>query len=620
MHHTHSSTLSNSASDISDKWLLRRQGADITSAGVRYQTWSEHDWARVIITEKNGTKREVQLDSVGDGFWSALDPMGQAGDFYKFEFSNGAWPDPASRFQPHGVHDVSMVIDPGEFQWSDHNWRSQPLENLIFYEIHVGTFSEKGSFCGAIERLPHLVKLGVTALELMPVADFPGQYNWGYDGVALFAPSRVYGTPDDLRSLVNKAHVLGLNVFLDVVYNHLGPDGNYLSAYQSEYFHPTHMTPWGPAFDFSKRLVRDFFLQNLDYWMREFHVDGFRLDATHSIRDDSEKHILTEMAELIHERGRLVIAEDNRNDPMLLRPEAQGGNAFDACWADDFHHVIHVLLTNGRDPFYSDYVGSASELVTTLRKGWLMPGPAEKLSPEPVDQNTADLSPPKFVHCLSNHDQAGNRPLGERLNHLVSAEAYRAVSALLCLAPYTPLLFMGQEWGTHSPFQYFTDHRAELGEKVWDGRRHQFKGFVGNAGQTQEVPNPQDPTTFSRCKLDWAELSEPNATGLFALHVECLHLRKNTPFLQQRARNRWRVSKLAGGVIAILFTPIDASPGLLVADLKGSGLLEKAIESLRLATNGEWSLVFSSNEVRFSASGNVSAETRLFEWVPSQSD
>ena len=355
---------------------LRSQGADLVEDGVRYRTWAPgKKKVEVVIFDPTGpAERIVSLVEEPGGYFNTVDPDGRAGDRYKYRFEGSDWPDPASRFNPDGVHGAGQVIDPSDYTWGDRAWSPPRVSELIIYELHIGTFTTEGTFHAAIGKLDHLVDLGVTAVEIMPVADFPGTRNWGYDGVLLYAPARVYGRPNDLRALVDAAHQRGLAVILDVVYNHLGPDGNYLGAYSRDYFNPGHKTPWGDGLNFELKPVRDFFVENTCYWRREFHIDGFRLDATHAIADTSKKHVLAEIAEVVHSLGGFVIAEDERNEPQLLLPPERGGMGLDAMWADDFHHVVRVMLTGTREGYYKSYEGTAEELAATLEHGWLFEG------------------------------------------------------------------------------------------------------------------------------------------------------------------------------------------------------------------------------------------------------
>ena len=595
------------------------QGAFVLPEGVRYRTWSEHPDAELIIYTPSGDiARTLRLVREDNGFWSGMDEAGRAGDLYKYRFGDlGPWPDPASRFQPGGVHGPSMVVDKDDFAWTDTNWKAPSRDDLIIYELHVGTFTPAGNFSGVAEKLAYLADLGVTAIELMPIADFPGQRNWGYDGVAIYAPARVYGQPNDLRKLVDRAHEAGIAVILDVVYNHFGPDGNYLPAYHRDYFHPTHKTPWGAAFNFEQTTVRDFFRENVNYWMDEFHIDGFRLDATHSIEDGSEIHILSEIATAVQDRGGVVIAEDERNDVRLLRNVDDGGFGIDACWADDFHHVVHVMLTGENDAYYKNYRGTAEELAITLENGWLFTGQVQQTTGKPRGTDPSQLEPSQFVLCLSNHDQVGNRAFGERLNHLVPGPAYRAAVALLCLSPYTPLLFMGQEWGASTPFQYFTDHHDELGAKIVIGRRREFCDFAAfrDPGSTGKIPDPQAFRTFIRSRLLWSEATAPGNRNLLRLHRECLRLRRTTAAMQGRRRSGYEVRRLPNGVIAIVYRGDNGDRAFVVADLLGTGLTGDDLRAACLKDSPTWTNVFSSNDESFSESapkGDLLPETAVF--------
>jgi len=575
----------------------RSQGADVFDGGVRYRTWApgKNKVEVVIFGAANFIDRVLSLGEEPSGYFSAVDPRGRVGDRYKYRFDGNEWPDPASRFNPDGVHGAAAVIDPGDFAWHDQSWTAPPLAELVIYELHIGTFTLEGTFRAAIDKLDYLVDLGVTALEIMPVADFPGQRNWGYDGVLLYAPARIYGQPNDLRALVDAAHVRGLAIMLDVVYNHLGPDGNYLGCYSGAYFNPEHKTPWGDAFNFELRPVRDFFVDNPPYWRREFHIDGFRLDATHAILDSSEKHVLAEITEAVHSLGGFVTAEDKRNNAELLWPQTKGGIGLDAVWSDDFHHVIRVMLTGTREGYYRSYKGAAEELAAILEQGWLFEGGARARREHGRPARAGELPLHSFVFCITNHDQVGNHALGYRLNQIVSPAAFRAVSALLCLVPYTPLILMGQEWAASTPFQYFTDHEPQLGRLVTEGRRLEFSGFAAfrDPATREKIPDPQAEATFLRSKLRWDELgAEPHASTL-RLYREFLRLRSESTALRARARDNLRVLLTDDGIIELVFGKAGAEQCLLLVDLLGGHHLPS------LGHGRTWELLLSSNEKRF---------------------
>src|SRR4051812_17995969 len=393
----------------------RTQGADVVAGGVRYRVWCKHSEVNVVILNQDGTiVRSVPLTPEGAGYFCGIDQAGAAGDLYQYRFGQSQpWPDPASRYQPFGVHGPSMVIDPQTFTWTDCEWTSPALSDLVIYEVHVGTFTEKGTFRSAMARLPDLASLGITAIELMPIADFPGDRNWGYDGVMLYAPARAYGTPDDLRALVDAAHGHGIAVILDVVYNHLGPDGNYLAVYDDGYYaQPRRETAWGAALDYEAPAVRTFFIENALYWMRDFRIDGFRLDATHAIVDNSAPHLLAEIAEAVQTEGGFVIAEDERNEAAVVDPRNSGGWGFNGVWADDFHHVVRTLLTGEKEGYYGNFEGGGKELAQTIRHGWLYRGQAQVTSGKPRGSDPSRAAPEQFVYCISNHDQVGNRAFG----------------------------------------------------------------------------------------------------------------------------------------------------------------------------------------------------------------
>lgn len=584
---------------------FRSQGADVSAGGVWYRTWCKHDRVEAIIRNPKGDLlRSVSLQPEGDGFYTGFDEEGRDGDLYKYCFGESQpWPDPASRYQPLGVHGPSAVVDPGTYSWRDETWMPHALTDLIIYELHVGTFTKEGTFRSAIERLAHVASLGVTAIELMPIADFAGKRNWGYDGVMLYAPARAYGAPDDLRALVDAAHELGLTVVLDVVYNHFGPDGNYAGVFHHGYYSKaSRETPWGTALDYAAAPVRAFFVENALYWMREFHIDGFRLDATHTIEDDSECHILAEIASAVHALGGFIVAEDERNDPKLLMPPERGGLGFDAVWADDFHHIVRVFLTEEQESYYANFEGNSMELAQTLAQGWLFRGQVQKTNARPRGGDPASLGLQQFIFCISNHDQVGNRAFGERLSHVISAAAYRAASALLCLVPQTPMLFMGQEWAASTPFQFFTDHKTNLGKSITEGRRREFQDFAAfrDAAPLETIPDPQAQTTFFNSKLCWEEMHQPAHAGILLLYREFLQLRQTHPGFRDRSRDNCLVLQLGDGVVVIVFGRAGEFNCALVSDLRGGHEMPNLDDERFAPGRGrDWRPLLSSNETRF---------------------
>ncbi len=564
-------------------------GARPADGGTRFRVWaSAHQRVDVVVGRTGGASAVHPLVRGADGVFAGFAPGVHAGDRYVYRLDGaGAFPDPASRFQPDGVHGPSEVIDPSTYKWHDAQWPGRPMADLVVYELHVGTFTADGTFAAATRRLGELADLGVTAIELMPVADFPGDHNWGYDGVALWAPSRAYGRPDDLRRLADTAHQLGLAVLLDVVYNHLGPDGNYLAAFSPHYFSSRHRTPWGDAINYDDAdsgPVRAFVTGNAAYWVGEFHIDGLRLDATHAIVDDSATNILADVARAARRaapgRQVVVIAEDNRNLVRLVRPESEGGYGLDGVWSDDFHHIVRRMLAGDHEGWFADFAGTTGELATALRRGWLHAG-----TPRGTDPSGIPLE--RFVIALQTHDQVGNRAYGDRLHHAIDLAAWRAASLLLLLSPETPLLFMGQEWGASTPFRYFTDHNPELGALVTEGRRQEFKAFSAFADPAvrHRIPDPQAPETFLRSRLDWSERSgEPHAS-LLRFTRELLHLRRET------------VARLPAGAIMVRAVGADGvcllrkaghDARLLVARLAGAGPLTVPPELLAGVASRGW--------------------------------
>jgi maltooligosyltrehalose trehalohydrolase len=505
---------------------LPRLGAIVEQDGTRFRVWAPAARQIELVCDD----QPHPMRPTGDGYFEALVASAVPGSLYGYRVDGGSlWPDPASRFQPDGVHGRSQVVAPDAYAWGDARWQGIQHRDLSFYELHVGTFSPEGTFEGVRQRLSYLRDLGITAIELMPLAEFPGRWNWGYDPAAQWAPSCAYGRPEDLRRLVDEAHQHGLAVFLDVVYNHLGPDGAYVAAYQP-IFTSAHHTPWGQAINLdgeNAQGVRAFLLANALHWLSEYHFDGLRLDATYALIDDSPTHFLAELAERVRAlpgARRHLVAEDHPShlDP-LLRPREEGGRGLDGVWADDFHHIVRRIVAGDNHGYYRGYPATTAALAETITRGWYPAGPHVK-NPErvgPRDPDWAHLE--QFVFCLQNHDQVGNRAQGDRLHHKIGLDIYRALSALLLYLPELPLLFMGQEFAASAPFQYFTDHNQELGQKVREGRQREFAAFPDFTG---EVPDPQAQATFNRSKLDWAEIEKPPHHGILALYRDLLANRR----------------------------------------------------------------------------------------------
>jgi malto-oligosyltrehalose trehalohydrolase len=458
--------------------------------------------------------------SLGDGWHELVSREAAAGTLYRFVLPDGTRvPDPASRFQPQDVHGPSEVIDAAAHRWTDAAWSGRPWREAVIYELHLGAFTPEGSFLAVIERLDHLAALGVTAVEIMPIADFPGSRNWGYDGVLLYAPDSSYGRPEDLKALIQAAHARGLMVLLDVVYNHFGPDGNYFPAFAPQFFTERHKTGWGAAINYDgadSGPVREFVIQNALYWIDEFHFDGLRLDAVHAIVDDGPKHLLDELAERVQTLAgdRLVhlVLENEENQASRLTRGSDGRpRHYTAQWNDDIHHVLHVAATGEDKGYYIEYLDDTAKLARALAEGFAFQGEMMNYRGKPRGEPSAQLPPAAFVAFVQNHDQIGNRAFGERLGAIAPAEAVRAVAAVYLLLPQVPMLFMGEEWGARQPFPFFCDFEGELADAVREGRRKEFAKFpeFQDAAMQARIADPQAEATFASAKLNWAELEKP---------------------------------------------------------------------------------------------------------------
>ncbi len=515
-------------------------GADCREDGsVRFRLWAPAaDQVQVCLAGSNlGTR--LSLQKLDNGWFELVTGAARAGTQYHFRIDGGQEvSDPASRFQPGDVHGPSEVIDPTTFAWSDDTWRGRRWEEAVIYELHVGAFTPSGTFSAVCDRLDYLADLGITAIELMPVADFPGQHNWGYDGVLPFAPDSTYGRPEDLKALVQNAHDRGLMILLDVVYNHFGPEGNYLNFYAPQFFTSRHKTPWGNAINFDgaeSRTVRDFFIQNALYWLTEYQFDGLRLDAVHAIIDDSTPHILTELADRVRSfvepdrHVHLILENDSNQARYLQRTKSCRVPGYNAQWNDDVHHALHVLITGERDGYYCDYSTHAiDQLGRCLVEGFAYQGEQSLFRNGAArGERTASLPPGAFVSFLQNHDQVGNRAFGERITTLADPRPVRAAMATLLLAPAPPLLFMGEEFGAREPFLFFCDFEKGLAEAVAAGRRNEFAGFArfSDPDSRAGIPDPNTATTFEASRLDWDELTQPRHRDWLRFYRQLLKLR-----------------------------------------------------------------------------------------------
>ncbi|WP_242903202.1 malto-oligosyltrehalose trehalohydrolase [Actinomadura terrae] len=506
---------------------------------MRFEVWAPA--AGRVAVAVAGVPHPMSAVDGRPGWWSADVPFAGHGTDYGFLLDDAeeVLPDPRSVWQPHGVHDLSRVYDHDRFAWTDHRWHGRPLPGSVLYELHVGTFTPEGTFDAAAERLGHLAALGIDAVELLPVASFPGRHGWGYDGVHLWASHEPYGGPDGLKRFVDAAHAHGIAVVLDVVYNHLGPDGNRLASY-GPYFTSAHTTPWGEAVNFDQDGsddVRAYVVENALMWLRDFHMDGLRLDAVHAISDHSAVHVLEEMTREVDAlsahlgRELFLIAESDLNDPRLVTSREAGGYGLDAQWNDDFHHALHAALTGERQGYYCDF-GSMETLKKALTKVFVHDGTMSSYRGRhhgrPVDLHTTPAH--RFVAFLQNHDQVGNRATGDRIGASLSPDLLKIGAALLLLAPFTPMIFMGEEWGASTPWCYFTDHRdPDLARAVSEGRRREF----ARHGWTGDVPDPQAVETFRRSVLDWAETAAHPHDDLLEWHRALIALRRARPELNE---------------------------------------------------------------------------------------
>lgn len=523
------------------------------SGRYRFRVWAPFA-DEVELKIHGASERFVSLEREEHGYWKIELADILPGTRYFFRINKEKErPDPASRFQPLGVHGPSQVIDPEVFAWQDADWNGLPLETYVIYEIHVGTFTKEGTFDAIIPRLAPLQELGITAIEIMPVAQFPGTRNWGYDGAHPYAVQNSYGGPEGLKRLVNASHQKGIAVVLDVVYNHLGPEGNYLSDY-GPYFTDHYKTPWGNAVNFDGRFsdeVRNFFVQNALQWVRDYHIDALRLDAIHSIFDFSAKHFLEELGEAVHHESEVsgrkiyVIPESDLNDVRIINPQDQGGYGLDAQWNDDFHHCVHAILTGERTGYYADY-GTVDQMEKAFREGFVYSGGYSDYRKRRHGNSAKSRSPRQFVVFSQNHDQIGNRMFGNRLSQLASFEALKLAAASVILSPSIPLFFMGEEYGEEAPFLYFISHGdAALVEAIRNGRKKEFSSFSWSA----EPPDPQDEKTFQDCKIDWDKRNENKHGVLLRCYTALLELR--ALHVSLRGREDVQVHRIGEGIIAL---------------------------------------------------------------------
>jgi maltooligosyltrehalose trehalohydrolase len=615
----------------SDDMVGRRRlpiGAEVLpgEGGVHFRVWAPRRRKVEVVFEGSPAIPPVRLGAEAGGYFSGRSAAARAGALYKLRLDGGdAFADPVSRFQPQGVHGPSEVIDPSTFAWSDSAWSGVGAAGQVLYEMHVGTFTKQGTWAAAAGRLEALKELGVTCIEVMPVAEFAGTFGWGYDGVDLFAPTRLYGRPDDFRRFVDRAHAVGIGVILDVVYNHLGPDGNYISQFTETFSSKRHHTDWGEAINFDgegSAGVREFYLANAVYWLGEFHLDGFRFDATQNIYDDSAEHILaaiTRTARAAAGAKRIyVIAENEPQHTRLVRPVEQGGMGMDALWNDDFHHSAMVALSGRNEAYFTDYRGRAQELVSAAKWGYLYQGQRYRWQRNRRGTPALDLPPTAFVHYIQNHDQVANFGHGERAHHLSGPAQFKAMTALMLLMPQTPMLFQGQEFAASSGFHYFADHKPELAKLVHAGRVKEMSQFPSVATPEMQacLPDPTDRSTFERSKLDHSERERGFGAQVLALHQDLLRLRREEAvFGRVQRRGEIDGAVLGKDALVLRYFGKNADDRLLIVNLGTDLHLPIVPEPLLAPPLGKrWEVQWSSEHPRYGGLGSQPLETREEDW------
>lgn len=585
-------------------------GAVFLDGVARFRVWAPAA-RRVEVVFEGGDYPPLSLNADTGGYFSGSTVT--AARHYKYRVDDtGPWPDPCSRFQPQGVHGCSMLVDSTAFRWSDANWRGVDIERQVIYELHIGTFTPEGTFDAAAEKLEHLSDLGVTVLEVMPVAECPGRWNWGYDGVQIYAPYHMYGDHEALKRFVDRAHALGLAVILDVVYNHVGPDGNYLRCFSPHYFSRRYRTDWGEPFNFDDEHsagVREFIIGNACYWVREFHLDGFRLDATQSIFDASKTHVLAELTQraraAAQPRRIIIVAENEPQCSEQLLPVAAGGFGFDAMWNDDFHHSARVALTRSRDGYFHDYTGRAQEFVSCVRRGFLYQGQWYEWQKQGRGSPLRDRGASACIVFLQNHDQVGNTATGVRIHANCAPAKYRALVALTLLAPQTPMLFMGQEFGASTTFTFFADHTEKLSRQVHEGRREfvgQFRSYA-DARLQALIPDPSAERTFLDSKLDWSERARNR--DMLDLHRDLLRLRASDPVISRQEASAIDGATLSEHSFVLRWFDSDHGDRLLIVNLDAETPPAAIAEPLLAPPSGNgWQVLWHSEAPEYGGLGS----------------
>lgn len=615
--------------DESSAEIVRRLpiGAEVQpySRGVHFRVWApEHERIEVMIEgnepenlrcgDSRPEPKIFSLEPEAHGYFSGMVEEAGDGSLYRYRLDGGELcPDPASRFQPLGPPGPSQVVDPGRFRWTDDEWQGTSLKGQVLYEMHIGTFTKGGTWEAAARELPELADLGITTIELMPIADFQGRFGWGYDGVDLFAPTQLYGKPDDLRSFVDRAHSVGIGIILDVVYNHLGPDGNFLLKFSKNYFTDSYKTDWGTSINFdgkSSGHVKEFITANAGHWIDEFHMDGLRIDATQNIYDSSplSDHIFTQIVRRVREaacgRDTIIIAENESQESKLVRPPEKGGYGMDALWNDDFHHSAMVALTGRNEAYYTDYLGKPQEFISAIKWGYLYQGQRYKWQKKRRGRPALDIEPAAFVTFIQNHDQMANSGRGLRAHMLTSPGRYRAMTALMLLAPCTPMLFQGQEFASSSPFYYFADQKPELSELTHKGRKKFLAQFrsLATAEMQESIPWPDDPVLFEQSKLDFSE--RQSHKGIYALHKDLLRLRREDPTFRFQAKGMVDGAVLGDEAFVLRFFSSPEEDRIILVNLGIDLHLDPAPEPLLAPPEGRlWKVVLATTDPKYGGCG-----------------
>jgi maltooligosyltrehalose trehalohydrolase len=592
---------------------------------AHFRVWAPKAQRVDLVLEASAAKTPKQtfhaLEAEKGGYFSGSANTG-AGARYWFRVNNNFYPDPASRFQPDGPHGSSCIVDPAQFRWTDSQWpgpAAAGLKGQIIYEMHVGTFTKEGTWRAASQQLEELAGIGITVIEMMPVADFPGKFGWGYDGVDLFAPSHLYGTPDDLRAFIDRAHSLGLGVILDVVYNHFGPDGNYLGIFSDDYLIRGNENEWGDAVNFdgpNSGPVREFFVTNGRYWIEEFHFDGFRFDALHAIRDRSSEYIIGAVGRAARKaagaRAIILVAENDRQEARMVQPRREGGDDLDGMWNDDFHHSAVVALTGRKEAYYDDYRGAPQEFISAAKYGFLYQGQALSWRKALRGSSTFGIPPEAFVCFIENHDQIANTGPGERVRFQTSSARYRAMTALLLLGPWTALLFQGEEFGASSPFMFFADvGDASVRDAIRKGRAEWLAPFLSLSEEEarKTLPAPDDPEVFARCKLDFSE-REKNRQ-LYDLHIDLLKLRREDSRFRQQISGHIDGAVLGTTSFVLRYFSKEDDDRLLLVNFGERQVLHPASEPLLAPPTGyRWETLWTSASPRYGGPGTAIAVTK----------